>query len=807
MNDRNPELRSGGKVVKVPESAAPWILILSGILFFAGPLFSDRNFYFRDILDFHYPLRRILIDTWAHGAFPLWNPNIYFGQPMLANPNYMALYPTNLFHLIFSFDYAFKLHFIVHPLLAGLGLYFLLKRLQIRTWPALFGAMAYQFSGTLLSFLNLYNILPAVALMPWIAWAFVGAMDGKWLRRSLAFGGLLALQIVALEPLMLQCIALLVAGLAVARLLESDDRAGEAKRIGRILLCGIPFALGLAAIQVFPTIEMLSRAVRGSGIAHAAVSRWSMHPMDFLQIVVPNLFGNPFAIGYATSWGEAYHHGDIGIIVSFFAGTGTVLLAFISLVSPRTRLQKALICTALAGIFLALGRFNPVFRLLSENVPGFGLGRYPAKYFLLVNLIIAGLAALGLEALLAKGDPRSKLRGIAVVGFLGIALGTVVIAMSTHWTIKPEILVHWLRSQVDPQQIAAKDFGVLQRQLVRSLFTSGAFFVLSGSLILFSRFWNDRRITGGLWFVLLLGELIPPGLTLAPLISGANIDFVPDVERFILASQQGEPSRVVGPKWLPPVPNRLRAPNRSLAWATLYNRMASQTLGGMWRGIQYSLDGSVDLLNTRESEEMYRRCLLLPEVERVQFMEKLDSALVLSIGEVRHPDLRKIASFDTMSDYRLYVYRLARSLPRAYLASTVLSVPTHDAALDLLLRPDISLGNAVILEGEGSPGGTGGMPPGVLRVTDYRNQFVRIEAESSVAGYLVLLDSYYPGWRAFVDGRRVEILRANYAFRAVALPAGKHTVEFAYNPRPFFAGLGIGLLTAALGICLSVVKA
>ena len=64
----------------------------------------------------------------------------------------------------------------------------------------------------------------------------------------------------------------------------------------------------------------------------------------------------------------------------------------------------------------------------------------------------------------------------------------------------------------------------------------------------------------------------------------------------------------------------------------------------------------------------------------------------------------------------------------------------------------------------------------------------------------MLLDSYYPGWRAYVDGKQAEILRANYAFRAVRVPAGKHRVEFVYRPRSFYAGLSVTSVALLIGI-------
>ena len=63
--------------------------------------------------------------------------------------------------------------------------------------------------------------------------------------------------------------------------------------------------------------------------------------------------------------------------------------------------------------------------------------------------------------------------------------------------------------------------------------------------------------------------------------------------------------------------------------------------------------------------------------------------------------------------------------------------------------------------------------------------------------YLVLADTFYPGWQARIDGERAAILRANYAFRAVALDAGEHEVVFRYRPLSFIVGVacsGISLV-------------
>jgi len=90
-------------------------------------------------------------------------------------------------------------------------------------------------------------------------------------------------------------------------------------------------------------------------------------------------------------------------------------------------------------------------------------------------------------------------------------------------------------------------------------------------------------------------------------------------------------------------------------------------------------------------------------------------------------------------------------------------------------------------------------------VADLRADRVRVEADLNEPGYLVLVDAWDPGWRVSVDGREAALLRANIAFRAVALPAGAHVVDFVYRPRSLLIGLAVSgaALLAVLAVALS----
>ena len=74
---------------------------------------------------------------------------------------------------------------------------------------------------------------------------------------------------------------------------------------------------------------------------------------------------------------------------------------------------------------------------------------------------------------------------------------------------------------------------------------------------------------------------------------------------------------------------------------------------------------------------------------------------------------------------------------------------------------------------------------------------IDLAVEAKAAGYLVLLDTFYPGWVATIDGRPAAIQRANYVGRAVFVPRGQHTVRFQYQPFAFRVGIWLAVFALA----------
>ena len=89
---------------------------------------------------------------------------------------------------------------------------------------------------------------------------------------------------------------------------------------------------------------------------------------------------------------------------------------------------------------------------------------------------------------------------------------------------------------------------------------------------------------------------------------------------------------------------------------------------------------------------------------------------------------------------------------------------------------------------------------GNVRPTSQKANSVVLQTDADKDAFLYVSDTYYPGWRAYVDGKRTKIYRANLAFRAVQVPKGKHTVVFKYVPMSFY----LGLVLTCIGIALCV---
>jgi hypothetical protein len=174
-------------------------------------------------------------------------------------------------------------------------------------------------------------------------------------------------------------------------------------------------------------------------------------------------------------------------------------------------------------------------------------------------------------------------------------------------------------------------------------------------------------------------------------------------------------------------------------------------------------------------------------------------------------------------DERVVIYENRAVLPRAFLVPRAVNMtaPDPDALNDVILTQmtegDFDPERMVILENvppdtalpSPEPAAPGRpvvanapyytesiSPAGTVRIDRYTAQRVRMTVQAAQPAVLLLTDTYYPGWRAFIDNAEVPMYRADFIFRGVLVPPGEHVVEFAYHPASFEAGLALTRLAA-----------
>jgi hypothetical protein len=166
--------------------------------------------------------------------------------------------------------------------------------------------------------------------------------------------------------------------------------------------------------------------------------------------------------------------------------------------------------------------------------------------------------------------------------------------------------------------------------------------------------------------------------------------------------------------------------------------------------------------------------------------------------------------FQQVYDRELKIYEYADPLPRAALYSAVEMVTDDQSALTRLGSPSFDpFQTAVVTATDAAAlrGLTVRERVRSARILSYTSQEVQIDADTDRPALLVLNDSDYPGWKAYVDGRKARVYPANYMFRGVLLTPGKHMVRFAYEPVSFVTGAvlsGIGLLCLAAFVLWSL---
>ncbi len=729
-------------------------LALATAGFFWRLLFSSRVWMpvgGGDLVSFLYPVYSFAARSLKAGDVPLWNPYLYGGAPFAADNQSGLFYPVNLaFFLLWPrLDYrAMELLAVAHVYLAGacayLGLRFI-QRQPLKRWAALAGAAAFMFSDLFVTHFGNLNMIACAAWLPVIFCLFRRALCDR--RPALAAGSGVFLGFAALaghvQPLLYIVLAL---GLYFLYYAYGRRRCGWRVLLSTVSLLALTLvvALGVAALALIPAYEMSSLSLRAD-LTYQDASQYSLPPAALIGLLVPGIFGRG-PRGYWGPWPRV----EVG-----YVGILPLLLASLALLLRRDNLTRFLTLLAVLAAFLALGDFTILHGWVYRFVPGFDLIRAPARFIYLLDFALAGLAALGLDVLLCPIPHFNRRVWRQVLRFspfavLGIALMTLPVAYATllnNQDKAPEILARLLTG------------------------TGGIVFALMllgcGLAMLYLRSGHrvSRATLGLIAFSLIVFDLASLGAHTELELNEPTTGFE-HYEAIAFLKSDAEYYRIdtrteVWDVW---------QPDLSLihgifdVWG-IHNPLVLADYHRYWEGLGSRSTPLYDFLNAK---------YIVGHKDVVLDWDKFELA------------------FD--ADPSVSIYRNTRVLPRAFIVHKSWSVLDQKQAFTAIHHADFDPATTVVVE-SGRTLSADAPGRSEVRIVSYSNDEIELEASTSIPGYLVMSEVYYPGWRVEVDGQSGDLKRANYAFRAVFLPPGVHKVRFYFQPTTWKAGLFCSLVT------------
>jgi hypothetical protein len=695
---------------------------------------------------------RFSLDALRQGELPLWNPYLFSGVPFLANPQPALFYPPLWLLTLFPATRVAGLLFYLHLWLAGVGMYAWLRSEGADEVGALFGGGIFAFNGYF--FVRMFGghlgVVMTQAWLPALLWAYRRALNRNRLSAAVLGGLFAALSLLAGHTASFLYVGLALGAYALYCTWEAWER-GETPLVAlRPLLLGgvmVLVGLGLAAVQLLATWEFLGLSTRQAATyAFAADNSWP--PGYLLTLFIPNFFGELARTGY---WGD-------GIYTELVFYTGILPLFLVLALGfhrrARHRLIPFLLVLGGVGLLLALGQFGFLHRLAYNFVPFFRATRVPARAGFLFTFAVAASAGLLLTWLRREPEvARPGLRGWVQGPLLWLVIALTVLVILAGY------LLFALERDSNPE--AGRLWHVANHSALFLLL-----FLLTVGLM---RAWQSGRINArqGGWLAI--------GLVLLDLWGfGRSLVQPTSVE-------ESAYWRIVAEVTQAPLSETADGAGRVLPWGlSIFEHN---------QGMAFDLQ-SVFGYDPLELEHYARFTTAVPD-PRARAYDLLGARYLITTQEMSFPAEPDAPRLLEQRD-GVWIYERPTALPPAWLVHQV-EVHPQTVLLERLNSPDLDPRSTVLLEQ--SPPCQLDVPAGPEHVRFSRrgNNQLEIQVRASSASVLVMGEVFYPGWQARLDGQPVPLLRADYALRAVCVPAGEHRITLKFAPSSLRIGAGITL--------------
>ncbi len=749
-----------------------------------------------DNLKLFYPYRKFTTEELSRGKMPLWNPYVFAGNVHHATYQSAVFYPLNVIYHVLPLVDAWSLMVMIQPVLAGWFTYLFLRSLNRSQGASWLGALGFAYSGWMIAMWE--EVLVIVHTILWLPLALY-ASNLIWMRNQ-TFKGIavlifaLSLAVFAGFPQMTVYFFGIVIAWNIYHVLSSSVTEERRKKFVAMIFAVASTVL-LTAVQWVPASEAYVLAPRAKVDSSFLFNKFFSPLTHLLTFLAPDFWGSPGTYNY---FANAIYIQER----TLFVGLVIFLFAFFAFVKDKER--TAVFWKASTLLTLSLGFAFPtswvwhIFR-----VPVLSVAQ-PLRILILPVFGLCVLASYGIDTFQKERslNVMRRILQIVVIIFVGLWIFTFasyVLHVQQASMIKAcntPMLHRWYCSwftDPDVQKRIALYGAVSIRNLVIPTIT---LLVMIGVVVYLRR--------QPFWFI--------TGLSVITL--GSSMYFA---QKMLYFSDRQFEYPLVSPV------NKLK----ELAG---YDRVWSYGDGYIVRNILsyyriFSAEGYEALyahrygvlLHTiqnsgRVSDRIQRNDATLSETGqfermthnpiRLRLMSLLGVKYVLEHTDPHAdqtlaplerfpPDLFTLAWENDI--WRIWEYK--RSLPRAFVVHTIVVEKDPQKIVDILIDENTDLLTTAIVEDEKiTLSQIESASVDTVEIVDYQPTSLDIRVNISADGLLFLSDTYYPGWKAFVDDIEARIYRTNYTFRGVLVPKGSHTVRFVYQPQSFTMGVSASII-------------
>jgi hypothetical protein len=733
---------------------------------------SGRPFYHGDFQAAFEPLRRVVGRLW-HDGVPLWTGALSHGMPLLASPFVGVLYPPNLVFALAPAHAAQALSLLVvaHVLFGGWGAARLARRLGCGPPGSAAAALVFALSGATVSGTYMVVLVCTAMWVPWLVIAVLRARDG------LPFGGatlgaVLGMTFLSGDPIMI--LAGVLGGVCIA------SGSSISRRAATSLAGGLALGILLASPTLLALRRYLPATVRAAGLpAGLRVSR-SLHPLEMVGAVVPDAFGSrvlagPEGILYP---GQADGNG-LPLFPGLYAGACALSLAAVGSVRAPFR-RRLLVWLALLAL-LALGRYGPL--AFASGLPGLVTFRYPSKWILAAALPLSLLAGSGVSALEGADAARSRrvLSGVLACALIGLA----ALGAAANLGLARALAAACSAGGGSPVPAVLQ---ALRSHLLEGV-ARGA--LPAAAALGICRLASVSRAAPWLISLVLALDLVSANASLAPTAPARFYEERPAAVRAIEGDPAGH-ARV----WVDQSAAARSVQSRTPAGAdqggvdaALFRRRERlDAYAAASYGLSLAFQVDLEALGTSRYALLTSAVYAAPRRAQVTLLGAAGVSHLVTPMEIPDGRVEEIARLDVGADQPLHVYRNRAVLPRARLVKVLVPTRAENVAALLARVDDGFFANQTLVAESDLPAIAGASraagasaSPGDVRLVEDAGRRVVVRS-SGGGGFLVLADSFAPGWRASVDGRETPVFPADVAFRMVVVPPGTHDIVFEYSP-------------------------